>query len=333
MRKPATVLLVWWAACSDQPVAPAVDASEVNDASEVRDTVAADAAPVVSATCGGEALVFSRSEAEVTAALEALLTDAQAVEPQTYYHEAVDGTRRDAWLSGMHVALPVSGDAEPRPAAIAWLAASSPDTLVASEWTIDPFGAPIDPQTIAPGDVLVGRMVRTSIDGVPWPGDYPTRWVEGGGIQLIIEKTADGWDLRDARLTPATALATRADAELLAACEPPLPGPEDLLRQFTYTGLEFSACEPLREYSYVPAAGDSTRWVPGLGFALGELIDGRSRWHAFVEVELTIAEENYWPTIAYADCVCDDGAGFTLRVDAVTGDVLRFRPGLGCVVC
>lgn len=325
------------AACSDAPSLPidgaaAIDAATAVDAAAVEDA-ASDARPMPPATCGGHTLAFSRTEAETTAALTALLADVRAHAAAAYFREAIDGTQRTAILTGLQASLAVAHDVDPRAAAMAWLAVAAPQHVTAAEWAIDPLQAPIDPAAIAIGDVMIGRVARIAIDGVPWPAAYPSRWVDGGGASLLIGKSAVGWTLATANLTPATALATRADAEALAACTPPTPGPETTLRATVYRGLEFSGCAPSGEYAYTPRPDDVATWSSDLGFGLGAIVDGRRRWHPFTAVELVIAPANYWPTIGAADCMCHDVAGFTLRVDVVTGELLRTAPAIDCVVC
>jgi hypothetical protein len=318
----AAVLVVVVAACGDSASHP------LDSATHDAQTDAASVAP----TCGGKPLVFSRTEAEVTTALEGLLADVRASEPEAYFREATDGTRVGVWLSSLHVALGVAPNADPRPAAMTWLGTVSPGVFTAGEWTAEPLAAPFDPAS-APQGLSIVAMARASIDGVPWPMTYPDRWVEGGALTLFVSKDASGWTLTDVQLVPTTALATRADAELLAGCMPDTK-PEATLRTHSYGGAVFDGqCNPASSYTYVPHDGDATTWLPGLGFAVSEVVDGRARWRAFSSVELEIAPANYFPSIELSDCYCEGVAGFTLRVDAVTGEVLRVQPAIRCAVC
>lgn len=320
------LLLLSLAACGD--ASPGDPLTLAPDADLAADDAAGDAR---ASSCG--ALDFSRSEAEVTQALEALLADVQAVAPAAHFREAIEGTVAEALLTSINAPLPTALDEDPRPAAMAWLANTSPTTFAAAEWAPHPLAPALDPAAVPLNEGVVADLARMTVDGVPWPIDYPTRWAESSSIRLLLVKRADGWWLREAQVSPAVALATAVDAERLAGCQPPRPGPEEALRAMTYHGLELEGCAVVGEYTYQPREDDTTRWPDELTFVLGGQLDGRAEWRALAPVELTVAEANWWPRVEYSDAICDGVVGFTLRVDAVTGEVIVVSPAINCVVC
>ena len=86
--------------------------------------------------------------------------------------------------------------------------------------------------------------------------------------------------------------------------------------------------------------GDRIDWAVGpwgdrILWMVGEKEDGDLSWIPQLGANLVIAESSYWDRIAYADCYCghDGNMGFTLVVDAITGAILRYSPGVNCVFC
>jgi hypothetical protein len=128
------------------------------------------------------------------------------------------------------------------------------------------------------------------------------------------------------------------DATRLAACSPAAP-PDAALRARTTTfeGLELVGCGPSGEYAYTLAPEDTVEWE---GDVFWEAIVMRAsspvplRWRPWRAARITIDPANYWPTIGRADCFCPEtGAGFEALIDASTGEVISYTPGLDCVVC
>ena len=99
-----------------------------------------------------------------------------------------------------------------------------------------------------------------------------------------------------------------------------------------------SGCVPDGEYAYTPKLPDRITWLPeGTLWLETERTKAdpseRSVWVPSRRLELTLDASSYWERIAHADCYCDGVAGFTVVVQALSGDVLRWEPGIRCVVC
>jgi hypothetical protein len=67
--------------------------------------------------------------------------------------------------------------------------------------------------------------------------------------------------------------------------------------------------------------------------------DGRWRFSEAPELRfvrkawLVVDPSGYTTALLGSDAYCNDAVGFELTSDAVTGEVLQYRPGLGWVVC
>jgi hypothetical protein len=137
-------------------------------------------------------------------------------------------------------------------------------------------------------------------------------------------------------INTAIVYASPEDAMRLAACSPPTP-PDAALRArpAVFTGLEFVGCGPSGEYSYTLAPEDRVEWEGDIVWeALRDRMTGTTTWHPRRDARITIDPANYWPTIDRADCFCPErGAGFEAQIDASTGAILSYTPGLDCVVC
>ena len=305
------------------------DAAPLADAPAVVDTAPSPIdATLPASTCGDRPLDFSIDEATATARLEGMLADLDTRAPDVYFREAIDGTRNLVQLASLAATLPASSD--PRADAITWLADASPTTFTAGEWAPDPDFV-VDPSTVGVGDVLFARMVRTSAGATTWPSSYPTRYVAGQGLSLLVAHTASGWTLRDVTFDPAIVLATEADATLLAACAPTTP--IEPLATHTFDGLEFDACVEVGAYTYTAQPGDVATISTDIVFTLSAPVDGLAHWNAARPATLQVDAAHYWPRLPYADCMCDDRAGWTVTLDAITGAVQRTAPGILCVVC
>lgn len=137
-------------------------------------------------------------------------------------------------------------------------------------------------------------------------------------------------------INTAIVYASDADAMRLSACSPASPPDAALRARATvFTGLEFVGCGPSGEYSYTLAPEDRVEWEGDVVWeALRDRTTGTTTWHPRRDARITIDPANYWPTINRSDCFCPErGAGFEARIDASTGAVLDYTPGLDCVVC
>lgn len=324
------ITLITASTACGEPEATVLDAAPSLPEVDAPAAPSPDAPTVVVPSCAGP-FTFSRSESDATTALETLLADVRTRSPAAYYRERLDGTLAGAQLTSIDAALDVPAGTDPRDAAIAWLAAASPATFRADEWRVDPSEPALDPDATDLGS----RMIRTAVEDLPWPGTYPARFVYDAALYLFLERGPAGWTLRFANLGPTTVLATRADALLLAACTPPLPPPDAVIRATPVTGLEFVGCAESGGYTYTPHVADVITARADLGWQLDATVEtnGHRRWRPTTTVTLEIDPSHYWPTINRADCTCGDQAGFTYRVDALTGGIQGVTPGINCVVC
>lgn len=147
------------------------------------------------------------------------------------------------------------------------------------------------------------------------------------------------WRILSLTLQPDVFFAEEQDALTLRACTPAGPPTEEQIRADTFHGLYLSYCAPVGSYQYQPRAGDRVDWVspwgPGILWTTsGTAVDGYHSWLAERGAHLVIASANFWEGIYGADCYCDAAhVGFTLTVNAITGEVLRYVAGVDCAVC
>ena len=112
--------------------------------------------------------------------------------------------------------------------------------------------------------------------------------------------------------------------------------PDDAtVRSTTFTGLRLRFCAEVGSYSYRPSPGDVVTWEGESWWEPGTFASNAlpTQWRVVRQAKLVVHPDNFWPSINEADCNCAGRVGFTLVVDAVTGVVVRYQPGLGCVVC
>ncbi|MCP4446359.1 MAG: hypothetical protein GY811_13590 [Myxococcales bacterium] len=99
------------------------------------------------------------------------------------------------------------------------------------------------------------------------------------------------------------------------------------------------ACALVGDYEYQPNASDVVTFSESLDWIAlsdeategGTLTQWRTRRTATLEIDAS----NHWSTIQEADFFCgyDHEIGFEIEVDATSGEVFSFRPGINCVVC
>lgn len=222
--------------------------------------------------------------------------------------------------------------------------------------------APLDATATDPGVATVGWLV--GLDAMAFDGaelavsNAPADWASAQSASLVIlrsqvggtaarfarpaasaslQREATGWQLSSLVIWPSVALATPAEVAALAGCSSDTPPAETAVRAHRFEGLRFRGCGMVGTYAYTPATGDVIAWKsPVTWEALDDAGTWRgapTRWRISRPATLTIAPANYWSDINEADCMCGDSAGYELTVDIVTGVVLRYRPGINCVVC
>ena len=154
---------------------------------------------------------------------------------------------------------------------------------------------------------------------------------------LSMQREAGGWRIFSLVVWPSVALAGGGEAAALAACTREAPPDERALRAHRFEGLRFRGCAETGTYGYTPQVLDQVAWqAPVTWEALDDAGTWRgrpTRWRIIRPATLTIARENYFSAIEEADCMCGDRAGWQLVVDTVTGAVVRYTPGINCVVC
>ncbi|MCC6993002.1 MAG: hypothetical protein IT370_00095 [Deltaproteobacteria bacterium] len=217
------------------------------------------------------------------------------------------------------------GAADPGVATVGWLVGLDAATFDASELTVS--NAPADWASAQSASLVV---LRSQVGGTA------TRFARPA-VSASLQREATGWQLVSLVIWPSVSLATPAEVAALAACSTDTPPAEDAVRAHRFEGLRFRGCGMVGSYAYTPATGDVVDWrSPVTWEALDDAGTWRgapTRWRLSRPATLTIAPANYFPDIAEADCLCGDSAGYELTVDIVTGVVLRYRPGINCVVC
>jgi len=209
---------------------------------------------------------------------------------------------------------PVAGDDLGREA-MQWLAA------------LPGFPAPL-------GELEVGEVKQIFDDSAtvvimrPRVGDVATALFRPVASAQLSRDGGGQWAVLSFTVWASTALLDEETAAALARCSPAEPPPLDAIRQTELEGLTMSWCAVVGDYSYRPDATDVVEFDEGI-----EWVAVAGEWKVRRHARLFVAEQNYWPDIAGADCWCDDVAGFELEVDANTGEILEYRPGINCVVC
>ena len=325
----SAILLLLSAACGTAGDATDPDGSPSPTDASPPDAIQspADADP---ARCAD--LRFSLSEGEVTAAALRFVDNIRAHGANNaYLNSPPDGTQSQLYLMFINVDLAVDPGGDPGPAILAWFGGIAESPIRPAE-----YRALLD----AGGTRLT--LLRETIDGVPFPTGAPgdPDWAVPG-LTASVTKLSDGWRIQTASLRPFAVFATREDAVLQRDCTPSGPPPEAPLRAHTFDGRELTYCSPDGEYHYTPNSLDRIVWLAEGTVWLGTRRttsepSERSVWVPSRRLELTIDPSNYWERIAHADCYCPGGrgdAGFTVVVHALTGDLLRWWPGINCVVC
>ena len=143
-----------------------------------------------------------------------------------------------------------------------------------------------------------------------------------------LSQSAGDWSARSFTVWASTALMAEPEAIALSECSSQDPPPKDAVLQADYQGLVMRQCAVEGAYSYRPNESDVVEFFDGIEW----VVDGES-WRARRRARLFVAAQNYWDGIEGADCFCDGVVGFELQVDATSGIVLEYRPGISCVVC
>lgn len=165
-------------------------------------------------------------------------------------------------------------------------------------------------------------------------GAEPTAFFRPAFTASLNQGSA-GWRISSVTVYPSVAFATRVTRDGLARCTGASPPDDTTVRSTTFTGLRLRFCAEVGSYSYRTNPGDvvtwegASWWEPGT-FATNAL---PTQWRVVRQAKLVVHPDHFWPSINEADCNCAGRVGFTLVVDAVTGVVVRYQPGLGCVVC
>jgi hypothetical protein len=332
-RRACAVFSLLLAGCGSAPDAVAPDAEP---RVSTPDAAAADGATADAAAISPDAdpsrcadLRYSATEGDITAATLAFV-DAMRAHGATgaYFDAGPDGTQRQLAVWHLNVDLATS-EADPAGIVVDWFASVPGSPIRADEY-----------RAVVNEDRTRVVLFRDTIDGVPFrtSGAAGTPGWELPGLAASVETLPDGWRIQLAILQPVVLFATVEDAALQRDCTPDAPPSEAPVRAYTFTGIEMEACAPVGEYEYTPDERDAIAWLPegvlwpGTVRTTSEPSE-RSVWLPRRRLELTIDPSNYWERIPYCDCLCHDGAGFTVVVHALTGEILDWWPGVRCVVC
>ncbi len=214
---------------------------------------------------------------------------------------------------------------DPGVATVAWLVGLDAMAFDAAELTVS--NAPADWASAQSASLVI---LRSQVGGTQARFARPA-------VSASLQREASGWQLSSLVIWPSVSLATPAEVAALAGCSTDAPPADTAVRAHRFEGLRFRGCGMVGTYSYTPATGDVIDWKsPVTWEALDDAGSWRgapTRWRISRPATLTIAPANYWTDINEADCMCGSSAGYELTVDIVTGVVLRYRPGINCVVC
>lgn len=146
-------------------------------------------------------------------------------------------------------------------------------------------------------------------------------------IVRLEQRMPGEWSISSISVDGALALATPAQLANMAACTPMNPMPA-LASSATLTGSMMVGCAEVGRYSYSPNANDAVTWLPEQGW---EVVN--QRWTWVRSATLVLNASNYWADINQADCRCPGEVGFRIDVDGFSGELVRYQPGISCVVC
>jgi hypothetical protein len=156
-------------------------------------------------------------------------------------------------------------------------------------------------------------------------------------VVATLNKFGAVWQLFSVHLIPSMLLATETEAKALRRCTPNQAPPRNgtLAKKFTGSIMNGCAREDGR-YKYTPDAQDTIEILTDPIWQTNEE-SGPSpfptKWLVTREATLTVNPANYWPDVAKADCSCGNKVGFTLVIDARTGNVVSYEPAINCVRC
>ncbi len=136
------------------------------------------------------------------------------------------------------------------------------------------------------------------------------------------------WGVASVQVWASTARMDSSSASTLVACTPNEMPPPEPARAQLYAGLNMVQCSVVGSYEYLPNELDEVSFDAGVDWIVRD-----SRWVVRRRGSVLIGPDNYWPDIEQADCYCNDIAGFDIEVDATTGELLEWVPGVLCVVC
>jgi hypothetical protein len=139
----------------------------------------------------------------------------------------------------------------------------------------------------------------------------------------------------DGDFTPATTPALDA---ALGACEgapATTAAVFDQAAQMSFTYLFGTLCNLSNSGAYQPRTTDTVMFVDDAVFHAGRWtrLSARPELSFVRKAWLVIDPGNYTADLLASNANCAGSIGFELTIDAVTGQILSYVPGLGCTVC
>ncbi len=172
------------------------------------------------------------------------------------------------------------------------------------------------------------NTTRATYAGLPARADtLAWRW-RSTGKRVVVEAVAGSW-LPPAEYNDRLALSRCADLDVAAA--------EKTARSTRLAYRTFDFCTPTGDFTYVAAPADAFEGGKSALLEVSEL-SGKVLVRKVSDTRLVLAPSSYTAALLASDANCplSGGAphvGFELRFDAVTGELLEQKPGIGCIVC
>lgn len=307
-------------------------AAAAPDAGATIDAPSADAPSVEvsssSGACGEAELRHSKTAKELLLAIDELVVKINEKGASAYVDTPdLISTR----VQHVHADLPAAVGTDPRPAILGWLASLRGAPVAPDEYAPSP-----ERPTDSPAGGFLAGFVRKRIGATPL-GDVPLE-----AFHVTVQANGAVWRVGGLTVNPPVFFANEDDARVHVRCAPKEPPPATKVREETFRGVELEGCIQVGTYEYRSNASDEVRfgpapWGEGSLWTIGgtKSGDGGLTWLPQRGAQLMIAKSNYWPRIGYADCYChgETSTGFTLIVNAITGQILRYTPAVNCVVC
>lgn len=203
--------------------------------------------------------------------------------------------------------------------------AAHPDVfrLQPDEWAAAPMpcsGLPLDAQWVNTGRLTyAGQPARADV--------FAWRW-RASKVGMVIEAVAGSW-VPPASYVDTLALRRCASLDVKTA--------DETVRKTKLPYTVFDWCAPRGSYEYSVAPADAFAVVAAAVFEWSEE-SGAVMLRKVHDARLVLDPSSYTPELLQSDANCPRPGGvphlgFELSFDSVTGELLRHKPGVGCIVC